>query len=178
MRQVIVSCNEDKQKFPVRIVTWNTCQKTDARVSRIIEKFKPDILVAPETSRTPNLQLPDVVGTYHHIWTNTEKSGRTIPTKGLGIFSRSDFKLIEVTDSLSQAPTSLVGRIETPSTEIDILAIWIQPLPRRTMHGTYMQSLANIFDAHSHVLIFAQSSINQFERFPSRWTPAGRCSAN
>lgn len=92
------------------------------------------------------------MATYNHIWTNTEKSGRTIPTKGLGIFTRSDFKLNEVTDSQSQAPTSLVGKIETPSTKIEILAIWTQPSPRRQMHGTYMQSLADIFDDHSPLL--------------------------
>ena len=128
----------------ITIATWNCFQGTDRKVPALLDRFEPDIAVVPESSATPAVAEPSLLGTpVRHHWTGDYEP------KGLGMFlpgaRESTLATVDPLDGKHSLAVEAVLQSGLPCT---VLGVWTVPL-KRTGHPTpYMGALSNILEGH------------------------------
>ena len=133
----------------MRLVTWNTNQRTDLRVSRAFRELQPDVLVAPETSKNPSIKYPGKLLELPHEWKSVPSSA---PTKGLSIFGGPDVKISRSHEGVSSAPTALTVDVIKGQSRFHVIGVWTQPSPVKSFHGNYFESFAGIIHDHKDII--------------------------
>ena len=105
-------------KSTLRIITWN-CNMAFRKKAAIILKYKPDILVIPECEHPDRLEFPASIKLPADIlWIGDN------PTKGLGIFSYSDYKFTLLDCYRPQLKTIVPIGVTGGQMNFTLLAIW------------------------------------------------------
>ena len=136
------------------IATWNCFQGTDQKLPALMQAFGPDIAVVPESSSSPAIATPRLIGeAFPHVWTGSS------PSKGLGIYGRPGASLVarEVIEGRSEH--GLAVDVDLEGHQLSVLGIWTVPLPGTGHPTPYMGALAHILDRHAALIATGQTVV-------------------
>jgi hypothetical protein len=132
----------------MRLTTWNCCQRTDLRVSVMLERFAPDIAVVPESAQAPQVVAASLQAHgIPHAWT-----GR-FPTKGLGIYAPTAEHLEVVPPvNVNDARHGLAVRATFKARTVTVIGLWTVPHPTGRWRSPCMRAVDGILAQYDHLL--------------------------
>ena len=130
--------------MPITIASWNCNKGTDRKVPALLDRFDPDIAVVPESSATPAITEPSLLGTpVAHYWTGDSGA------QGLGMFLPGARASTLLEGDQVEGKHSLAVDAELRSGQsCAILGIWTVPLKGTGQPSPYMGALASILEGH------------------------------
>lgn len=116
---------------------------SDIRIPVVFDELSPDVLVAPESKRCPDL---GGAASVRHQWAGS------IDNRGLGVYSRFEMRSASKVDEV-QHRWSLAARVAADEHDVTILGVWTLPSPAGSFRSRYLNALAGILAQHDELLL-------------------------
>lgn len=132
----------------MRIATWNCREGTNREMSTFLDRVAPDIVVVPESCRTPAIAGVSLLNDgVPHVWTGD------LDTKGLAIYAPSAHQLVVVPPPTANgARHAIAARAELDGGHVTLLGLWTVPHPRGARATPYMNAVEQLLADYDKLL--------------------------